>query len=431
MMEKLHLGVAREIITPEVGCALYGYRPDIFSDGVADDLTLTAFYFRQGDTQALMLSITLGTLQTKLAQDMRELIGQKLGIPPENCILSATHTHTGPNTTGTIGWGELNWPYIREILIPAMLKASEQAIRSAQPVKMGTASGTSLIGVNRRELCADNEIRFGQNPWGCFDPKMTVLAFVNEKGEPVANMIHYGLHGTAAGHELKIGRDWSGIMTDTLEKQSGAITAFFNGPEGDVGPRLSNGRTTGDLSYVRELGAVAAQDVVRIHHQIFSYTEASLAVSEKKLAIPLKKRITPEEARALLKEYAGETVNRRGMIRKHLENVLQSYEAGFSDEEAWMLSQTIVALGDVVFAAFPFELFSEIGLRIDKEFRNKSVLSLSNTNGSEGYFVTQDALCRGGYEVAMFLYGRLQPFCDHADFHLMNETVKHIEQIQN
>ena len=89
----------------------------------------------------------------------------------------------------------------------------------------------------------------------------------------------------------------------------------------------------------------------------------------------------------------------------------------------------MIALGDTLFAAFPFELFSEVGMRIQKAFRSKSVLSLSNTNGSEGYFITQDAICRGGYEVTMYLYGHLQPYEDHADFHLLRETVSHIQTI--
>lgn len=118
------------------------------------------------------------------------------------------------------------------------------------------------------------------------------------------------------------------------------------------------------------------------------------------------------------------------MIREHLENTVHSYEVGFVDKEACEVEQTVIALGDLVFAFFPYELFSEIGMRIDKAFQTKSVLSLSNTNGSEGYFITQDSVCRGGYEVDMFLYGHIQPFCDDADFALMQETIKHIENIK-
>ena len=69
-------------------------------------------------------------------------------------------------------------------------------------------------------------------------------------------------------------------------------------------------------------------------------------------------------------------------------------------------------------------------MRIDKAFKTKSVLPLSNTNGSEGYFITKDAVCRGGYEVNMFLYGRLQQYCDDADYALMQETVTHIQNME-
>ncbi|MBQ8893952.1 MAG: neutral/alkaline non-lysosomal ceramidase N-terminal domain-containing protein [Clostridia bacterium] len=430
-MEKLFLGVAREIITPEVGGQLYGYRPDVFSESVADDLTVTAFYFKYGNTQALMLSATVCLIQTELSQRILSLIEQNFGIPKKNCMLSATHTHSGPNTAGETGWGDIDTKYCDEIFIPAIRSAVEKATNHIQPVKMGTAHGTSLVGINRREITEDNETVLGQNPWGCFNPKMTVISFADLNGNKIANIVHYGAHGTAAGANHEISRDWSGIMIDTLEKQSGALTAFFNGPEGDVGPRLSNKKTVGDLSYVRELGAVAARDAVGIFERIHHYTDVAVSVSHKKLQIPLKKRISVNDAGRMLEIYKDHTVNLKGMIRKHLENTIQSYKDGFVDQDAWVVEQTIIALGDLVFVSFPYELFSEIGMRIDKAFQTKSVLSLSNTNGSEGYFITQDAICRGGYEVRMFLYGHIQPFCDDADFALMQETVNHIKNIRN
>lgn len=428
-MEKLYLGVAREIITPEIGGQLYGYRPDVFSNTLADDLTVTAFYFRQAERQALMLSATVCLIHTELARRILAAIEAHYGIPKENCMLCATHTHSGPNTAGTTGWGDIDEAYCETVFIPAILASVKNAMGSTQPVKMGTACGNSLVGINRRELDGENLVILGQNPWGCFDPRMTVISFINGSGQPVANMIHYGAHGTAAGTNHEISRDWSGIMTDTLEKQTGAITAFFNGPEGDVGPRISNGKTVGDLSYVRELGSVAAQDAVNIYRNIRSYTCPRLAVSNKPISIPLKKRIPLAQAQQILEQYRGKTVNSAGMLHAYSRQVIASYEQGFADAEAFQTEQTVIALGDTLFAAFPFELFSEVGMRIQKAFRSKSVLSLSNTNGSEGYFITQDAICRGGYEVTMYLYGHLQPYEDHADFHLLRETVSHIQTI--
>ncbi|MBQ3083904.1 MAG: neutral/alkaline non-lysosomal ceramidase N-terminal domain-containing protein [Clostridia bacterium] len=428
-MNQFQCGVARAVITPAVGGQLYGYRPDIFSESVADDLTVTAFYLEQGNRKALLLSATVCLIQTALSREILAQIEQRFGIPKTSCILSATHTHSGPNTAGQVGWGDIDRTYCNEIFLPAILKATEQAIKSAVPARMGVARGESLVGINRRELNENNELKLGQNPWGSFNPEMTILAFADHSGAPIANLIHYGCHGTAAGRNHEITRDWSGAMIDALEQHSGGITAFFNGPEGDVGPRLSNGKTVGDLSYVHELGAIAAADGLRIFDQIESYADVTLSTSHKALSIPLRKRLGREEAAALLEQYKSETVNRKGMMRDHFEAVVRSYEEDFSDQPAAAMEQTLIALNEIVFASFPYELFSEIGLRIDRAAEQK-VLSLSNANGSEGYFITKDAVCRGGYEVEMFLYGHLQPFDEDADFYLMQETVNHIQSLK-
>lgn len=427
-MESLYLGVAREIITPEIGCQLYGYSPDVFSESVEDDLTVTALYFEQGETKALMLSATVCLIQTKFANDILLTVEQKFGIPKENCLLSATHTHSGPNTAGQVGWGDIDKEYCDEIFLPSILRAIKRAMSDIKPVKMGVSQGESLVGINRRELKDTNVVKLGQTPWGPFNPQMSVISFVSDK-ESVANIIHYGAHGTAAGKNTEISRDWSGIMTDALENQTGGITAFFNGPEGDVGPRLSNGKTVGDITYVHELGAVAAKDAVRIYGKTSEYGDVKLRVSHKSVLIPLKKRIDIGLAKQLLEPFKDETVNYRGMMRAHFEEVIRSYETDYTDKEFYEIKQTVIALGDIVFVSFPYELFSEIGMRIDRAFENKSVLSLSNTNGSEGYFITKDAVCRGGYEVDMFLYSHIQQYHDDADYYLMKETVDHIKNI--
>ncbi|MBE5782313.1 MAG: hypothetical protein E7329_03240 [Clostridiales bacterium] len=432
-MDRLYLGVARETITPQIGCQLYGYSPHIFADGIEDDLTATAFYFRQEKTEALMISVTVCLIETELANRILGLLEEETGVPRKHCMLCATHTHSGPNTKGNEGWGSIDQAYCETIFIPGILKAASEAKKKACVVKMGMARGNSYVGVNRREFDENNRIRFGQNPWGCMNPQMTVISFRDDAGNTIANMIHYGCHGTAAGQNTRISRDWPGIMTDTLERESGAVTAFFNGPEGDVGPRLSNGKTTGggDIRYVYELGHAAALDAVRIYKSIPGYHDAPLSAGSEMIHIPLKKRIIREEAEKMLEEYAGHTVNWQGMLRDYAERVLASYENGYEDQNSLSIPQTVIRIGDVAYVSFIYELFSEIGMRIDRMCRDVSVLSLSNTNGSQAYFVTQDQLCRGGYEVTMHQYGNIQPYCDDADWALIQGTVNNVNKIVN
>jgi len=428
-MKKLYLGVAREVITPPIGSQMYGYRPDIFSESVADDLTATAFYFQQGDARALMISCTVASVGNEVAQPLLKKIAERFGIPVERCMLCATHTHSGPCLTNHVGWGGLDQPYHDNIFVPGVLAAVEAAMKNPVPVTMGCAEGESFVGVNRRELTPKNTITFGQNPWGCFNPRMTVISFRDEAGTVVANMIHYGAHATSAGHNHEITRDWPGVMTDRLEKETGGITAFFNGPEGDVGPRLSNGKTIGDLSHVYELGAVAAQDAVRIYRSITGYRIPELRAGSGFCRIPMKSRMTREQAEALYENNKEKTVNIGAMMKNTALAVLRAYEQGEPEQTEFACPQNIVMLGENVFVGFPYELFSEIGLRIDKAFPDARVLSVVNTNGSRGYFITQDAICRGGYEVNYYLYGNVQSYCEDADWHLIRETVENLNTI--
>ncbi|MBQ2941116.1 MAG: neutral/alkaline non-lysosomal ceramidase N-terminal domain-containing protein [Clostridia bacterium] len=429
-MKDLFMGAAREIITPKVGALLYGYVPGLHSTKVADDLTATAFYFRQGEKEALMISLAVCQINTALSDRIRDLIEEKFNIPKENCILAAFHTHSGPNVAGTEGWGDIDRDYCDEIFIPGIIRATEAAVKKAERVRAGVSKGESFVGINRRELKNDNKIHLGQNPRGCFNPRMTVMSFINDEDKVVGNIIHYGAHCTAAGRNTEISRDWAGIMTDALEKENGGITAFFNGAEGDVGPRLSNGDTTGDMSYVKEIGEIAACDAVRIFKEIKGFYPAELKASQAVIEILLKKRLSKEAAKEMYEVYKNQTVNVWGMTRVHLEKVIASYEEGYEDKESIGILQVVIGIGNVFFASTPFEPFSEIELRADKMAEDAEVLMLSNANGSEGYFITEDALCRGGYEVNMWLYKDIQPYSDDADWHLAMSTAEHIKKVR-
>ncbi len=432
MTEPLYLGVGRRIISPEVGCNLAGYFPDVISTSLHDDLTATAFYFQCQDIQAMMVSVTVCSLRAPLCDKLREEIEQATGVPRDNCIIHAVHTHSGPITGGGPGWGDFNAEYCEDVLIPGVLGAAREAVKNPTPVKMKVSVGESLIGVNRRELTEDNRVILGQNPWGSFNPKMTVLSFSDEGGNPVANLIHYGCHGTAAGVNHEITRDWMGVMIDMLEEESGAITAFFNGPEGDVGPRLANGKTTGDshVRYAVELGGVAGADAVRIYESSDPYRDAALTVSTKEISIPLLPRISREEAERELEKYKSCTVNLNARKRRFYERTLASYEEEYVEETCVTFPQTIIWLGDVALVSFPYEVFSEIGMRTSKSSPIPHTLSIANANGASGYFVTQDQLCRGGYEVDMFLTRPVQRFVDNADHHLITQTLTHLRSLK-
>ena len=432
MAQKLLLGIGRSIITPPVGSNLYGYRPDVISESVHDDLTATAFCFRQGETAALLISLTVCSIGDPLCDKLRVLLADACGIPRKNCIIHAIHTHSGPILNPTTGWGVPDPAYLEGILIPNTIEAAKQACASLKPAVMKISQGESLVGINRRELKADNQIALGQNPWGPFDPKMTVISFAGEDGEPLAHLIHYGCHGTAAGMNREISRDWAGVMIDAVERICGGVAAFINGPEGDVGPRLANGLTVGrkHVDDAVEHGGIAARDAAFICRQRGSYVTPTLDVSTVTLQIPLQPRLPKEEAEALMREFEGQTVNIKAKKYEYYKRVADSYGTDYQEVTSVPIEQTVLRLGDLAIVTCPFELFSEIGMRIAQSSPFPYTLTLSNTNGSLGYFITEDAICRGGYEVGMFLTTGVQPYVTNADYHYFDQSVNHLTSLK-
>lgn len=425
------MGIGRTVITPEVGGNLYGYYPDIYSDSVADDLTVDAYYFRQGDQQALMVSATVCAIADDTCDLLRKQIQEKFGIPAGHCMISAIHTHSGPCLTGGTGWGGRDVAYVENIFMPGVRKAVEKAVADPEPVTMGVAEGKSFVGINRRQLTLENKIILGQNSWGSFNPRMTVIDFKNEEGKSVATMVHYGCHPTSAGHNTQITRDWPGVMIDSLEGETDAMVSFFNGPEGDVGPRLTNGKTIGNdsMDYVYELGVVAAADAKRIYSQITDYTTPELKAVCAPCNIPLRSRMPREEAEAIYEKYKDRTKNMTALMKATAKKVMAAWDANEPQMESEGFDQTIIALGENLFIAFPYELFSEIGMRIDGGMPDARVLPVVNTNGSKAYFVTQDAICRGGYEINQFLYRNIQAYCDDADYLLILATLENLKKL--
>lgn len=432
MSEKLLLGVSKTTITPEVGGNLMGYNPTTYSESIHDDLTATAFAFSQGETKALLVTVSLCVIGFDINEKTVTMISEKFDIPKHNIILCATHTHSGPITKFQAGWGDCDNKYIEEIMIPGIMNACDEAVGKMQPVKVGIGTGESLVGCNRRQIYPDNSVHLGQNPWGPLNKQMTVISFKGDDGSIVANIIHYGCHGTAAGNNKEVSRDWPGVMEDVLTRDTGGISAFINGPQGDVGPRCTNGRTTGigNVKFAEELGGYAARDAKTIFDSIKAYHDAELSVFGGFVGVPLDKRIPREEAEKLLEPIKDKFVNHMGGQRAYYEEIIESYENGYEDVAERQIQQTIIRIGDAAIVSFPFEMFTEIGMRIDTYCKEiPYVLSLSNANGSGNYFVTEDQICRGGYEVKMYQQAYIQPYAKDADFALICNTLENLKKV--
>ena len=429
-MEKLYLGIGRRDITPGVGARLFGYQDNVYSKSVNDKLTATAFYFKSGSTVSLIVSASICLFDSDLADTIRDKIESNTGIPSGNIILAATHTHSGPYTASGVALGEREHEFCNGVLIPRILEAVSDAVSDAEAVTVGYSVGESYAAVNRREHTPDGRVKLGQNKDGVFNPKMTVIAFKTERVRIKGTLIHYGMHGTASGMNTEITRDWSGVMTDGIEDITGAPCAFLNGPEGDVGPRLSNGRTAGNITLMKELGEIAASDAKRIYESISDFGDAKMNCLTETITLPVKPRLPLEFVKDELEKYMQDRLVSLGLYwRDHYERVLDSYKTDYEEKSAHTEPQTLIKIGNIVFVAVPYELFAEIGLDIQKGYDAICVLPISNANGSCGYFPTESEIPLGGYETHSFRTAMIQPLANNADKCFVSETKKNIDKL--
>lgn len=405
----LHCGAGRADITPPLGAILYGYAPGRPAQSVGDPLHAVAIKLVSDEGCVLMITCAVAAMSPELCARLRKAAGEVAGVPAENVTVSATHTHSAPNVSLRSGWGEVDTEYIETILIPGVTKAAAEAAANLKPARMGIGETESDVGINRRELREDGLIDLGQNPWGPRDPKMTVIAFRGEDGKILANMVHYCCHGTASAANPEITRDWPGVMTDMLEAQTGAITGFYAGVEGDQGPNLPNGKSTGNYQLALQLGARAGVDAVRAFRSIREWRDVPVGVIHGTIRVPFGPLASREKAEEELRKvgtleqiYAEKRyVDVNAFI--HWSNVLAEHTSGKPYKTEWTFDQSIVTLGPVAWVPCPFEAFVEIGLRLRRHSPFGYTLSLCNTHGCYAYLPTLGDMERGGYEVWHFL----------------------------
>ncbi len=424
MSMRFRVGVGRREITPPVGTMLTGYSPQRPAESVHDPLHVIAILIEQDDTRVLFAAMDLcnpGNAGTEIRQAMADASG----VPFENVSYSCTHTHSGPVTFVTPPYGCPNPEWVFGTLVPMAAEAAKEAAEDLRYAEMGIGTVHSEVGINRRERTRKGTVKLGQEPLGLYDPTMTVVSFRDEEKKIICNLIHYGAHNTASGKNTEITRDWCGVMKDRLEEQTGGVTAFFNGCEGDCGPRLANGKTTGlgDISFAIELGGKAAIDACEAWRNIREWRdELKLEVLNAPVELPYEPLPSVEEIRAKLNELGEPAEGEPSRItssRKGLRKRLAFLESGGEPTPSVTFPQLVFALGPFAFVASPFETFALVTMRIARHspFANTLVVSQSNFRiGSEAsYLPTQDQIPLGGYEVNVGYYERERPYRTDAD----------------
>ncbi len=202
-LSTLQIGIAELNYTPETGLDLVGnYRGDDYaSRGIHDSLFTKAIVASDSKGQKVaILAIDICLLPREPVEYIRNYIASNSDIKPENIMVMATHTHSGPPSN-------LNAPKAKDYLAKAAGAVLEADRNLKSTVVSVGRSSESRISHNRRLKCIDGtthmcwekfEPGYVIEPWGSIDPEVIALTF-NQEGKEVGSLVNFGCHATKIG----------------------------------------------------------------------------------------------------------------------------------------------------------------------------------------------------------------------------------------
>jgi hypothetical protein len=424
------LGVAKLDITPRKPLPLAGFAARQGpSEGVSHPLFVRAFFFTpdgpdDGERRALIVSADLlGWGQDRLPA-LRQQLRERWNLGEEQVVLSATHTHCGPQTSVRLvsSVGTPDPDYI-EYLEAQLFAAIEQAHANREPVTIERGAGTSDISINRRRL-VDGAMLMAPNPDGPTDPAVTVLRFRTAAGGTKGVLVHYTCHPTITADRLVSG-EFPGVAMAEIEETlgGGAVAAYLQGTCGDIKVALLDGDTfkRGHDADVRAVGHRLAGTVLGVlDGQMQMLADRPLGGQHTSVDLPIQPPPAREQLEALRDE--------PGIIGEWSTLLLRTAQP----PTAITLDLTRLDLADgLSLLAMNGEISVAFGLFV-KERSGGRVLPVGYSNGAVGYVVTAAQVAEGGYEAgeAFRYYGRPGPFTPEVEPRLRDALGALVDGVQ-
>ena len=229
----LRAGAAKVDVTP-----LENELPQSF-EGVLDRIYSRAIVIDDGTSTAALISVDAGAVPDAIWQDVTERLERELGIPTDNVVLTATHTHSVPRQ----GVGAYTDKIVESV------RLAKARLTSA---RVGYGTGVSYLNVNRNII--DPRTRRwweGPNYEGPSDKTVAVIVFQDLRGEPIAVYYNYAMHAVTVGQLDLVSGDAPGTASKYVEDNfDGSVVALWSsGAAGDQNPRYF--QQTYDLREIR------------------------------------------------------------------------------------------------------------------------------------------------------------------------------------
>ena len=344
-------------ITPKNPVYLAGYGIGRKSTGVHDPLSARCLIIEVNGEKIAFVSCDLIGL---FHQDVEEIRHQIKTLAPDHVMISATHTHSGPDTLGQ--WG----PNLAVSGVDKVWFTETKRDIAALVDRLMTKreAATLTCGVSGNAPSISKNIRVPR----ILDREVGVLQVTGKAGNSIATLVNFACHPEILDTR-QITADFPAALYHTVETKTGGICLYLNGAQGGMitadfdeseTPRGQNWKAA------EKLGTDLGNFVLNFLSELKPLTPINLTIQQQKFTVPMenprfialtKLKVFPPE---LIKDGKVETeVNR-------------------------------ITLGDCEILTLPGEALPNIGLYLKTKMRGKFKFLLGLTNDELGYILTPE-----------------------------------------
>lgn len=444
-------GFATVDITAPNGWRRAGGYSEAISNGVHDPLYAKAMVISQGNTTVAIVGNDLCSVPRELTDRARKKAGAKIGIPVANIVITATHTHGGPEYYGPMreflharavkenGGSDPREPVdYQALLVERWTDVIVRAHAARKPAKLSVVVPQQLgVAFNRRYLMKDGSTVMNPGrlnpkifrPAGPTDPDLPfVLVRDAVANTPIGSLTVFAMH-TAIYGGAPFGACYPGHLQTELRRLLEApdlVSLFGEGAAGDVNHfDVTTREQQGSQTYPAVVGAKLAATIADALPLARPIADGQLAMRSATVASPV---VPLNDADYVAARTLMETLGRnsaKGLTivdawRKMLAHEYWQKHGGRLPQEV----QVIRLDRDTAIVTLPHEIFVELGIAIKAASPFRTTLVVSLANDLDFYVPVRRAFEEGGYEPTTC---PLQPGCGEL---LVQTAVKLLNELK-
>ena len=416
----LKAGAAEIDITPPVGFRMAGYFNERLSTGTHDPLQAKAIVLDDGKEKIALVFCDLVGPSLNVTRRARTEAGEKIGVPPGNIMIGATHSHTGPLFDNVIydflhekarrehGQDDAEKIDYPKFLVAQLVRVIADANGKLKPARLEAGIGKQEgLAFNRRYHMKNGSVAFNPGQMntnivrsaGPTDPDVPMmLARDAATGKPFAGLTVFAMHcDTIGGTEYSA--DYPFFLQETLRAAFGQdfISAFGAGTCGDLNQvNVSTKEPFKGFGPSEKYGRTLGQTVIESQKQLHAITRPAFAVRHETIQAPLRE-VTPAEladAKAKMEQLTDERAP--FMMKVVAVRTLDLAQKG----SHWPLEVQVFRWdADTAVVCLPCEIFVELGLAIKRASPFERTMVISICNDRPSYVPTKKAFTEGSYEI--------------------------------